>query len=139
MYVFLITNRCCHNVFQKDNINTYFQPEMYTSLHDPFSNMDCWSLIFPPDPCKLMSLCDFMLAFSMLAFSMLAFEFEPLFTYLSGHLKLLFCEFPIHILGLIFCYGVHPCFIDLFCKSSWYIIAINPLISGLPALPCYPV
>ena len=138
MYVFLIINRCCHNVFPEDNINTYLQPEMYKSLHSPFSNMDCWSLIFPPDPSKLMSLCDFIHK-EIFVFSLLACEYEPLFSYLFGHLKLLFCEFPIHILGLIFCCGVHPCFIYLFCKSSLYIIAIYPLISGLPALPCSPI
>lgn len=129
MYVFLITNRCCHNVFQKDNINTSFQPEMYTSLHNPFSNMDCWSLIFPPDPCKLVSLCDLSACMRVWAsFHIFVWPPEIVFLWISY-------SYP----WLIFCCGVHPCFIYLFCKSSLYIIAIYPLISGLPGLPCSPV
>ena len=70
-------NRCCHIAFQKDCINTYFQPEMYyESPHIPFSNKDCCCLIFPSDPCKLMSHCGF------IHISLIACEFEPLFTYL---------------------------------------------------------
>ena len=79
-----------------------------------------------------MSLCD-LIHKEIFVFSLLACEFEPLSTYLFGHLKLLFCEFPIHILGLIFCCGVHPCFIYLFCMSSLYIIAFT-----LGSLGCQP-
>lgn len=56
-----------------------------------------------------------------------------------GYLELLFCELPIHILGSIFCCGVYPCLIYLFCKSSLYIIAIYPLsdlwVASPPLLP----